>query len=67
MSNADLDAQLVSQYVNALFDPFDNPQLAQVIRTCKVSVTISEAGRQTEMSLCPHQFSKFLKGGAVAG
>ncbi len=46
MSNVDLDAQLVSQYVNAPLDPFDIPQLAQVIRTCKASATISEAGRQ---------------------
>ncbi len=46
LSNADADAQLVAHYVAQPLDPFDIPQLAQVIRICKTSATISEAGRQ---------------------
>jgi transcriptional regulatory protein RtcR len=46
LSNADLDAQLVTQYVSDPLDPFDVPQLAEVIRICQASSTISEAGRR---------------------
>ena len=45
-SSTDQDAQLVAQYVTAPLDPFDIPQLATVIRTCKTSATLSEAGRR---------------------
>ncbi len=45
-SNVDQDAQLVARHVTAPLDPFDIPQLAEVIRTCKTSATISDAGRQ---------------------
>jgi len=44
-SNTDPNTQLIAQYVTKPLDPFDIPQLAQVIRTCKTSSSISEAGR----------------------
>jgi len=43
----DEDAQLISQYVNDIsqIDRFDIVQLAEVIRICRQSSTMSEAGR----------------------
>lgn len=42
----DRDGKLVADYVDRALDPFDVSQLAQVIRTCQSSATISEAGRK---------------------
>jgi transcriptional regulatory protein RtcR len=47
-SNADADIQLVADVLGnraGEIDPFDNTQLAQVIRTCRNSASLSEAGR----------------------
>lgn len=45
----DPDQKLLSEYLGPNIDkvdPFDIPQLANVIRTCKSSLTLSEAGRK---------------------
>ncbi|MEL6642476.1 MAG: RNA repair transcriptional activator RtcR [Pseudomonadota bacterium] len=44
--NKDSDAALVAAYTDREVDPFDVPQLAQVLRTCQSSMTLSEAGRK---------------------
>lgn len=44
-SARDADARLVADLVDAPVDPFDVPQLARVVRTCRASATLSEAGR----------------------
>jgi transcriptional regulatory protein RtcR len=44
----DPDHKLLSEYLGPNIDkvdPFDIPQLANAIRTCKSSLTLSEAGR----------------------
>jgi len=45
-SGTNPDAQIVDQYVQSPIDPFDIPQLANALRTCQTSATISEAGRK---------------------
>ncbi|WP_299657117.1 hypothetical protein [uncultured Jannaschia sp.] len=45
-AEADPDTRLVSALTKAELDPFDVPQLAHVVRTCRTSSTISEAGRR---------------------
>jgi transcriptional regulatory protein RtcR len=44
-TDSDADGKLVADFVDTALDPFDIPQLAQVIRTCQRSRSISEAGR----------------------
>ena len=45
-ADADPDVRLVADLTEAALDPFDIPQLAHVVRTCRASSTISEAGRR---------------------
>ena len=45
-SEQDPDARLVAEVTQDLLDPFDVPQLANTIRVCRTSATISEAGRR---------------------
>jgi len=45
-ADSNLDGKLVAEFVARPLDPFDITQLAQVIRTCQASSTISEAGRK---------------------
>ncbi|SHF74358.1 transcriptional regulatory protein RtcR [Litoreibacter ascidiaceicola] len=45
-ADTDQNSQLVAKYVNGPVDPFDIPQLANVLHTCQTSATISEAGRR---------------------
>lgn len=45
-ADTDTDAQLVRDLTDLPVDPFDVPQLAHVIRTCRTAATISEAGRR---------------------
>ncbi|WP_249033309.1 RNA repair transcriptional activator RtcR family protein [Silicimonas algicola] len=45
-SERDLDARLIAEVTQDLIDPFDVPQLANVIRVCRSSATISDAGRR---------------------
>ncbi|MEM7685322.1 MAG: hypothetical protein AAF293_10880 [Pseudomonadota bacterium] len=45
-ASTDPDAQLVRDVIDLALDPFDVPQLANVMRTCRASPTISEAGRR---------------------
>lgn len=42
----DTDARLVAEVTEEPLDPFDIPQLANVIRVCRSSATISDAGRR---------------------
>ncbi|MBS8229018.1 RNA repair transcriptional activator RtcR [Vannielia litorea] len=42
----DHDARLVAEVTNAPLDPFDIPQLANAIRVCRASSSISDAGRR---------------------
>ncbi len=42
----DEDAALVATFIDREIDPFDIPQLAQVLRACQTSATLSEAGRK---------------------
>ncbi|MCZ4350893.1 RNA repair transcriptional activator RtcR family protein [Roseovarius aestuarii] len=44
-ASSDSDAKLVKQFVDRPLDSFDNSQLANVIRTCQTSQSISDAGR----------------------
>ncbi len=44
-ADSDADGKLVARFVEIGLDPFDIPQLAQVIRICQRSASISEAGR----------------------
>lgn len=45
-ADSDADGKLVAAFVERRLDPFDIAQLAQVIRTCQSSTSISEAGRK---------------------
>lgn len=45
-ADSNLDGKLVAEFVDRPLDPFDIGQLAQVIRTCQTSQSISEAGRK---------------------
>ena len=45
-ADGDPDVRLVADLTETALDPFDVPQLAHVIRTCRTSLTISEAGRR---------------------
>ncbi|MFK7755079.1 MAG: RNA repair transcriptional activator RtcR [Sedimentitalea sp.] len=45
-AGGDEDAKLVADHIRHALDPFDTAQLAQVIRTCRTSKSISEAGRR---------------------
>jgi len=42
----DPDAQLVGTVISEPLDPFEVAQMAEVIRTCRTSATLSEAGRR---------------------
>lgn len=44
-ADSDADGKLVADFVDIALDPFDIPQLANVIRICQRSSFISEAGR----------------------
>ena len=45
-AETDEDAGLVAEVLEQKLDPFEVPQLANVIRTCRGSKTLSEAGRR---------------------
>ncbi len=45
-AEADEDARLVAEVTQAALDRFDVPQLAEVIRTCRTSTSLSDAGRK---------------------
>ena len=45
-ANGNADVQLVRDLTDMPLDPFDIPQLANVIRVCRASATLSEAGRR---------------------
>ncbi len=45
-ADPDTDTKLVAEFVDRPVDPFDAAQLAQVIRTCQTSTSISDAGRR---------------------
>ncbi|RLJ41334.1 transcriptional regulatory protein RtcR [Litoreibacter meonggei] len=44
-ADSDADGKVIANFVDVTLDPFDIPQLANVIRTCQRSSSISEAGR----------------------
>lgn len=45
-ADQDQDARLVAEVTETALDPFEIPQLANVIRVCRTSATISDAGRR---------------------
>ncbi len=45
-ADSDVDGKLVADFVDIALDPFDIPQLANAIRICQRSSSISEAGCQ---------------------
>ncbi len=45
-ADGDADGKLVAEFVNTRLDPFDIAQLAQTIRTCRSSSSLSDAGRK---------------------